>query len=333
VHVVRAVIALGDNGPVLPAQMAIAIFPHLIPSVTIPHGLVERALSEPLAEGRDEVIYLVCSHPRVRLAERQPDGTYPVLIAGGDGIGAIEWDPSSWWARLTLPPHARPSRIPWAILDPALGWAEGIPPIEADLSDDPDGELAQNRAELLPWIYDRHLELTTPSDVERGTVDGGLIDLRMEYVGSSGQDALRRPAGAHHKVPTILGRMLLYEPHRLVYLMACEVRVALFDEAEAGESIPALRIADAVEAHAVERQVLIAAAEDALIAAAGAPYNKRNTARRRFPQSVSGEQLGLLGVRRVMLAFWGLPERVRLVGAGAEWGRETRAIAYEIPMA
>jgi hypothetical protein len=117
----------------------------------------------------------------------------------------------------------------------------------------------------------------------------------------------------------------------LVYLLACEVRVALFDDAEEGDAIPALRMADVVRTHRVARPVLIAAAEDALIAATGAPFNKRNTARRRFPRSAAGEELGRLGVRRVMLAFWGLPQRVRLSGASAWWDRETRAIAYEIP--
>jgi hypothetical protein len=171
--------------------MAIVIFPHLIPAVTIPNGLVERALTEPLALDRDEVVYVVCSHPRVRFGKQEPDGSHPVLIAEGDGMGTMGWSAARPWARVSLPPHATPSRIPWAIIDPALEWAEGLEPIEADLREDPDGGRAQNRAELLPWIYDRHLELSAPPPVPRGSVDGGLMEFRIEYVGSSGHDALR----------------------------------------------------------------------------------------------------------------------------------------------
>jgi hypothetical protein len=315
---------------VLPSQLAIAVFPHLIPATTIPNGDLERALSEPLADARDEVIYLVCSHPRVLLARQEVDGSYPVLLADGRAGATIDWSASSWWARITLPSHATPSRVPWAIIDDALESEEKLPPIDVDLRDDPDGERAQNRQELLPWIYDRHLELTAPPRVPRGTVDGGRIDLRLEYVGSSGRDALRRPAGAHHKVPTILGKILLYEPHRILYLMACDVRFAFFDNPHPKDLIPALRIAEAVTEHGVERQLLIGAAEDALIAAAGAPYNKRNTGRRRFPASVAGDRLAQLGVRRVMLNFWGLPERVRLTTDAVAWDRDTVAKAFSL---
>jgi hypothetical protein len=219
----------------LPSQMAIAVLPHLIPSVTIPSGGLERALNEPLAYGRDEVIYLVCSHPRVKLGKQELDGSYPILIASGSPGGGIEWDPCCWWGRAKLPAHARPSRIPWAILDTALEWEERLPSMGGDFSKDPDGEGGQHRAELMPWVYDRHLEMADPPRVPRGQVDGGRIVLRVEYVGSSDQEALRRPAGAHHRLSTILGRMLLYEPHRLVYLMPCELRVALYEE---GESKP-----------------------------------------------------------------------------------------------
>jgi hypothetical protein len=318
------------DGAVLASHMAIAVFPHLIPAVTIPNGDIERALSEPLAVGRDEVLYLICSHPRVAFGMPQPDATYPVLIAGGRPGGGIAWTGESWWARVALPRHASPSKIPWAIIDTALDWAERLPPIVADFGEDPDGEAAQNRQELLPWIYDRHLELTRPATTPRGRVDGGVISLRIEYVGRSGQDALRRPAGAHHKVPTILGRMLLYEPHHLVYLMACEIRIAIYDPQSAQQEIEALRINQVVDCHDIDRALLIAAAEDALIAAVGAPYNKRNTGLRRFPRSSAGEHLARLGVQRLMLAFYGLPRRVQLIGSTQSWRIDTPAVVYDL---
>lgn len=194
----------------LPTDLAIAVIPHLIPASTIPNGMIERALSEPLADDRDEVLYLVCSHPRVSVGLRQPDATFPLLMASGRPGGGIAWSSSSWWGRATFPAHVRPSVIPWAVLDESLDWAEHLPDIDLDPSEDPDGPAGQNRQELLPWIYDRHLaRLDDGPAIPRGDVEGALIDLRIEYVGSSGRDALRRPAGAHHKVPTILGRMLL----------------------------------------------------------------------------------------------------------------------------
>jgi hypothetical protein len=108
--------------------------------------------------------------------------------------------------------------------------------------------------------------------------------------------------------------MLLYEPHRLVYLMACEIRIALFDAADETAKVPMLCMADAVETQGIDRSTLIAVAEEALIASSDTPYNKRNTVRRRFPATSAGERLAQLGVRRVMLGFYGLPERVRLSG-------------------
>ena len=42
----------------LPDQLAVAIFPLLIPAAAIPNSGLKRALTEPLAEKRDEVIYI-----------------------------------------------------------------------------------------------------------------------------------------------------------------------------------------------------------------------------------------------------------------------------------
>jgi hypothetical protein len=56
-------------------------------------------------------------------------------------------------------------------------------------------------------VYDRHLErLVKEPEHDRGGVDGGRIEFRIEYVGSSGSEALPRPAGAHHRVRSILAR-------------------------------------------------------------------------------------------------------------------------------
>jgi hypothetical protein len=262
---------------------------------------------------------------------QQPDGTHPLLIAAGRPGGGIAWSSNSWWGQATFPSHARTSAIPWAVIDHSLEWeAEGIADIPAAFDDDPDGPEGRNRQELLPWVYDRHLERGNPHQAKRGTVAGAIINLRIEYVGSSGQDALRRPAGAHHKVPTILGRMLLYEPHRLVYLLACTVRIAGFDRAAEADGIVAQTLADFVSDHAVERGVLIAAAEDAMIASAAAPYNKRNTSRRRFPDSAAGRKLAALGVERVVVALHGLPEQVRLSGSSRYWTSETGVLAFQL---
>lgn len=170
----------------------------------------------------------------------------------------------------------------------------------------------------------------TEPECDRGSVDGGRIEFRIEYVGSSGSEALRRPAGAYHHVSSILGRTLLYEPHRLVYLLACEARFAYYDQSDPDRTHKALRLREAMEAFGVDRRLLIAVAEDALMAASGAPYNIRNTGRRRFPASAAGEQLAALGVERVMLGMYGLPPRVRVVGPSGSWDSESRAAAWEL---
>jgi len=273
----------------------------------------------------------VWSHPRVSVGVRRADGGFPLLMARGQTGGGIAWSSDAWWGRVTFPPHARPSVLPWAVIDDALDWAEHLPEIDIDAADDPDGAAGQNRQELLPWVYDRHLDQVQPPALFRGRVDGAPIDLRVEYVGSSGRDALRRPAGAHHKVPTILGRMLLYEPHRLVYLLACEVRFASYDASTPERNVRALRLRDAVDEYGVDRGLLIAAAEDAMIAAAAAPYNKRNTGARRFPNSAAGVQLGDLGVRRVRTALYGLPPRFRISGSERFWTADSVALTFEIP--
>jgi hypothetical protein len=303
----------------LPSELVIAVMPHLIPAPTIANDDVARAESEPLAEGRDETIYLICSHPRVRLEPALDDGSHPALIARLDQREGMRWDPLTWWARVRLPPHATASQIPWAVIDPSLEQIERLAPRDAPFDADPDGPAGENRADLLGWVYDRHLELREAPSVPRGSVHGGAIDFRLEYVGLSLSEAgaLRRAAGAHHKVPRILGRILLYEPHRLVYVLPCEIRVLLHDPEDPAANRRMLRLDEAVAAHGTDRRLLVETAEHALIALGGTSYNRRNAVRRVFPATDAGDRLRAEGVRRVLLGFWGLPERVRISGRAA----------------
>lgn len=301
----------------LPSDLVIAVMPHLIPAPTIANGDLERAETEPLAEGRDETIYLICSHPRIRLEPARDDGTHPVTLARSHRTDGIAWPDDSWWARLRLPSHASPSSIPWAVIDPSLSWAEGLAPRDRSFAGDVDGAAAEDRADLLGWIYDRHLELDDPALFDRGTVDGGAIDFRLEYVGLSGANALRRAAGAHHKVPRILGRVLLYEPHRLVYVLPCEIRAVLFEHDDPSPDLRMRRLDEAADEYRIGRRLLTETAEHALIALGGTQYNRQNAVRRVFPDTSAGDRLRARGVRHVRIGFWGLPPRVRIQGRAA----------------
>lgn len=301
----------------LPSDLVIAVMPHLIPPPTIANGDLERAETEPLADGRDETIYLICSHPRIRLEPALDDGAHPVVLAHPHRADGIGWPRDSWWARIRLPSHAAPSAIPWAVIDTSLDWAEGLPRRDRPDAADPDGDEAENRADLLGWIYDRHLERDDPPPFDRGTVDGGSIDFRLEYVGLSGVNALRRAAGAHHKVPRILGRVLLYEPHRLVYVLPCEIRAVLFEHDDPSPDLRMRRLDEAADEYRVGRRLLIETAEHALIALGGTEYNRQNAVRRVFPDTSAGDKLRAQGARRVRVGFWGLPPRVRIQGRAA----------------
>lgn len=308
--------------------LLIGVLPHLIPAPTIPGGYLERAMTEPLAEGRDEVIYLVCTHPRVRFGARvDDDGARPIFRAKGD-IGGMEWDHSAPWARVRLPEHAHPSRLGWAIIDPALESVEHLPAIAVDESDY-DGEEGRFRAELMPWIFDRHVELGGDGASERGTVEGGDIRFRLEYIGKRMEEALRRPAGAHHKVPVILGSILLYEPWRLVYFLPCDLHADVVDAGPRGGA-DLLPLADAARRTGLGRELLIAAAEEALIELLGTRYNERNTKSRRFPNSTSGEQLAAFGIEAVFLQIANLPERVTIIGTRGEVSCDTQVTAFRL---
>jgi hypothetical protein len=280
--------------------LAIAAVPHIIPAPTIPNGDVELAISAPLAAGRDEVIYLVCTHERVRWGSPEPDGRLPVLRASGELGGGIRWHPGDVWARVTLPEHAQPSRVPWAVLDEASGEPARL--LEAEDTDDPDGADGRNCEELLIWIYDRHLELGDADHPAHGAVEGGRIEFRLEYIGKRRRDALRRPAGAHHRVAQILAKTLLYEPHRLVYMLPCELYFVRHPSS-ATAAVKAQPLGPATKTTGISRGLLTAVAEEALIAWLGPSYNVQNTGARRFPRSASGEKLTRHGLRTVFIAI------------------------------
>jgi hypothetical protein len=310
-------------------SLIIGVHPHLIPAITIPARLLERAMSEPLAAERDEVLYLICTHERLRFAQGEDsDGWRLVIRADGD-IGGIAWDVQDPWARVRLPDGAQPSALGWAVLDPLVESLEGLTDPEFDPTRDPEGEAGRHRQELLPWIFDRHLEIDDPPEQDRGEVEGGHINFRLEYIGKANREALRRAAGAHHKMPLILSRMLVFEPSRLVYILPCDIRAATYDPS-AQSPVPVPVLAEAVASTGVPRELLISAAEEALIAGLGAPENRQNTQARQFPRSNAGDQLVALGINEVFTAFSPLAPRVTISAERTTVDRESRAVRFEL---
>ena len=288
-------------------------------------------MTEPLAEGRDEVIYLICTHGRVALGQRADDGRHNVYPARGGIGGPFSYDMDACWARVRFPEGVRPSALGWAVLDPLLESVEGLEPDgRFDPLLDPEGDAGRHRQELLPWIFDRHLELGDELEVDRGDVEGGEINFRLMYIGKAGQEALRRASGPHHKVPLILARTLAYHPHLLVYSLPCEIRAAVYDEPSDTPSIELLRLADTGLLATVPRELLISAAEEALIAAVGASENRRNTGARRFPRSDAGDRLAAIGVERVILGFTGIPPRTSIRGEHMTIDRASGAINFDL---
>jgi hypothetical protein len=273
-------------------------------------------MTEPLADGRDEVIYLVCTHPRVAL---------------GQNVYGDVYDTTNQWARVRFPDGVRPSALGWAVLDPLLETVEGLPPnLSFDPTRDPEGEAGRHRDELLPWIFDRHLETARELEIDRGEVQGAQIDFRLEYIGKSDHEALRRASGAHHKVPLILHRILLYEPERLVYFLPCDIRAATYESERSAPSVDLLPLVEAASRTGIPRDLLISAAEEALIAGVGAPANRRNVAARRFPCSGSGERLAILGMHQMFLGFIGLPHSVAIHGEQTRIECDSRAIEFRL---
>jgi hypothetical protein len=312
--------------------LVLSVWPHLISAATIAAGLLDRAMSEPLAHGRDEVLYLICTHPRVVVGQVvDRDGWSRVYRAEGPIGGPFTYDMEKPWARIRLPAGVRISALGWALLDPLLEDAEGlVPDASFDPSRDPEGVDGRHRQELLPWIFDRCFETSSDNEPCRGEVRDAKIEFRVEYIGKAGRDALRRASGPHHKMPLILQRTLLYSPDRLVYVLPCDIRAARYEPDLADTSVPVLPLDEAVQQTRVPRHVLISAAEEALIATLGAPYNERNTAVRRFPSSDAGSRLREMGFAEMILGFFGLPERVTVRGQLASVSRSSQAVRFPV---
>lgn len=299
----------------------------------MPAGLLERAMSEPLSVGRDEVLYLICSHARVAIGrELNENGHHSAYRAEGAIGGPFKYvQTKPPWATIRFPERVRPSGLGWAVLDPLGEELEGLLPNPSfDPLSDPEGVDGLHRHELLPWIFDRHLELGKSSDADRGTVEGGEIEFRLEYIGKAGEEALRRATGPHHKMPIILGRMLMYEPERLVYVLPCDIRAVRYGPETKDESFELLPLASAAESTGLSRELLISAAEEALIAGLGAPQNQRNTAARQFPSSDAGDQLAAKDIDEFFVGFAGIPERVSIEGTRNRVVNGSRGIKFDL---
>ena len=286
-------------------------------------------MTEPLAEGRDEVIYLICSHDRIVLGGNlDEDGRHRVYRADGGIGGPFGYDMSTVWARVRFPDGVGPSALGWAVLDPLIEQVEGLTPDGTfDPERDPEGEAGRHRHELMAWIFDRHVELANPPEVDRGTVDDGNIAFELEYIGKAGREALRRAAGAHHKMPLILQRTLAYDPHRLLYVLPCTINAVV---TETRENVMVPELTEAIGQTGLERDLIIAAAEEALIAGIGAPYNQQNTGARLFPNSAAGERLAAEGITSVIVAFAGIPARTTIRGERHEITRGSRGIEFTL---
>jgi hypothetical protein len=160
---------------------------------------------------------------------------------------------------------------------------------------------------------DRHLEAGEECAAERGVVEAGELEFRLECIGRSNREALRRVAGAHHKLPQILSRTLVLEPHRLVYAFTCDLHVANFDMEIAG-SVPMQRLPERTTPYGLSRALLTSFAEEALIALFNPPFNVQSTGTRRFPASQAGDALREHGFEVAGVAFEGLPKRCRIGG-------------------
>jgi hypothetical protein len=290
-------------------------------------------MTEPLADGRDEVIYMICSHERIAFGQKvDEEGRHAVYAATGGLGGPFDYDMSSPWAHVRFPDEVGPSKLGWAVIDPLLESVEGlVPDTSFDPVTDPEGDVGRHRHELLPWIYDRHLELDKELEVDRGDVQGGEINFVLEYIGKAGNDALLRASGAHHKLSLILARTLAYDPARLVYTLPCNIHALRVESDQARAQIVELaRLADAVDQTGIPRELLIAVAEEALIAAVGAWENHRNTRTRLFPQSDAGDRLAAAGIDRVAITFGGIPERMTITGRHRAISRDDNSLDFRL---
>ncbi|HET8863418.1 MAG TPA: hypothetical protein VFM94_09225 [Solirubrobacterales bacterium] len=99
-------LALGKPLRMSGRGLGVVVVPHLIPAGTLANNDIDRAMEEPLALGRDEVLYMICTHPRLRAVWPDSDiREFDVLIARHAGASDIGWDPEPW-AHVAVPEHA-----------------------------------------------------------------------------------------------------------------------------------------------------------------------------------------------------------------------------------
>jgi hypothetical protein len=288
--------------------LGVVVIPHLIPAATLANQDIQRAMDEPLALDRDEVLYMICTHPRLRAVWPHPEARqFDILIARNAGAADIGWNPEPW-ARVTVPDHVRPATVVWGISDSALETVEGL--TRNPQARDGAGAHLQ---ELLGWIFDRHLDELEPPEVDRGTVEGGQLSFAVAYIGKSDYEALRRAAGPHHRIPQILSHTMVYTPELLAYVFPCEVRLVAYSPEETG-TLVAFPFADGLRTYDLPRETIVSAAEEMLIARLGGIHNKRSTGARAFPNSASAQRLAELGFTEAGISFGGIPQNIRLCG-------------------
>jgi hypothetical protein len=304
--------------------LGVIVMPHLIPAGTLANHDIDRAMEEPLALDRDEVLYMICTHPRLRAVWPNPhDREFDVLIARNAGASDIGWDPEPW-AHLTVPEHVRPASVEWAISDSALETVEGLTRNPRAGVDAP-----AHLQELLGWIFDRHLEEVEPPAVDRGTVEGGQLSFAVEYIGKSDFEALRRATGPHHKLPQILNRTMVFTPHLLAYVFPCELRLVAYSPGETG-TMEALPFGEALRTFGLPRETVVSAAEEMLIARLGGAHNVRSTGTGAFPNSASARALVELGFTQAGIAFGGIPPHVELCGKHEQIDNESGSCSWEL---
>jgi hypothetical protein len=287
-------------------HLALALEPHFIPMVTFANGEVSLAMTEPLAAGRDEFVYLLCRHPRVRLGAGA--SSRPVFRSCAGPGRTIGWE-SHEWAKIDLSAlDCEPS------------------PLSPEFVVDAGAPRGTGEADLLGTIYEAHLRQRNPGIGP--AVSGGHMILDVRYVGSSGGPALARASGAHHAVPAALWENLFYTPHAGLNVLTCALQATTASDDDEGRLLEIVR-RDAPET-AIPRDLLIQTAEQVLIAELSPEHNVRNTAGRRFPHTATAEALFALGIRHVHLFFF-LPPSVEFQQASGSNGGPFQTKSFELP--
>lgn len=273
-------------------------------------------MNEPLAQGRDEVIYLICTHPRVKALKPESSGRIGVVRAKPSKPFAAdvcwETEPFAW---LNLPDEASASSIPWCLIDTNLESKDGLDTSDFNTELDPEAGRGRHRQEILAWMFDRHLD---PDDTDRGSVDGGSLDFELIYVGMTTKEALARADGPHHMVSRILGQTLVFNPHLLVYVFPSTIHMGELGAKEAKS------LEQARSSFGLSRKLAIEVAEEMLISYFSPSRNKRNTVDRVFPNSSSADELRAKGVEKVGFSIDGLPSEFQFRGQNdTSWSKGT----------